>query len=108
MSGLSDQDRELLQRFEARVRAALPGRVDRVVAFGSRARGDHDADSDLDVAVVLNGDVTRDDKDVVIDSGLDMKLELGGPLIIATVLHADQWEEPTRLVENIRSDGVPV
>ena len=39
----------------ARLRAALDGdRIERVVLFGSRARGDAGEESDYDVAVFLN------------------------------------------------------
>lgn len=40
--------RSVLKRFRAAV-------VERVVLYGSRARGDHKPDSDYDVAVVLKG-----------------------------------------------------
>jgi len=106
MSGLSDRDRDLLRRFEARVRDALPGRVERVVAFGSRARGTSRPQSDLDIAVFLNGEVDQDVKDVVIDTGLDLSGDDDSPIVIATVLEAGRWNDDTPLVRAIRSDGV--
>jgi predicted nucleotidyltransferase len=44
-----------LMAFKRAAEAALPGRVTRVVLFGSRARGDADDDSDYDVAVFIRG-----------------------------------------------------
>ncbi|GEP07567.1 nucleotidyltransferase domain-containing protein [Methylobacterium oxalidis] len=38
-----------------RLRALAP--VERVILFGSRARGDHDHDSDWDLCVLLNDDI---------------------------------------------------
>ena len=46
--------RVALQRFVADVRAAYGSRLDRVVLYGSRARGDADLDSDIDALVVLD------------------------------------------------------
>ena len=48
-SALDQLDREL--------RAKLGREYVRLVLFGSRARGDHQADSDADVAVVLRGEI---------------------------------------------------
>jgi predicted nucleotidyltransferase len=42
-----------LARFVSAVRASYGDRVHGIFLFGSRARGDHRADSDADVAVVL-------------------------------------------------------
>lgn len=42
-----------LVAFKRAAEAALPGRVTRVVLFGSRARGDAHEDSDYDVAVFI-------------------------------------------------------
>lgn len=38
---------------------ALPGAVEAVILFGSRARGDARDDSDYDLAVLMRGDLAR-------------------------------------------------
>jgi predicted nucleotidyltransferase len=104
MPGLSDQDRELLRRFEARVRDALPGRVARVVAFGSRARGDHDPDSDLDVAVFVQGELQRHDRDAVYRVGYRLLRERG-LMIQPLVFPGCAWTGDAPLVRNIRREA---
>jgi len=47
------RDDPVLQRFRAAVRDTYGERVERVVLFGSRARGDEQEDTDYDVAVFL-------------------------------------------------------
>jgi predicted nucleotidyltransferase len=44
----------VLGRFRAALNSAYGARIERVVLFGSRARGDARPDSDYDVAVFLN------------------------------------------------------
>jgi predicted nucleotidyltransferase len=105
MTGLSDQDRDLLQRFEARVRDALPGRVERVVAFGSRARGDYEDDSDLDVAVFVHGDLERQDRDEIYRIGYQLLRERG-VMIQPLVFPATAWDENSGLLRNIRGEAV--
>ncbi len=45
----------VLRRFRDAVAALYGERLDRIVLFGSRARGDARADSDYDIAVFLRG-----------------------------------------------------
>jgi uncharacterized protein (UPF0332 family)/predicted nucleotidyltransferase len=49
---LTNREREGLAHFLERLEAECGDRVQRVVLFGSRARGDHDAESDVDLLVV--------------------------------------------------------
>ncbi|HID64244.1 MAG TPA: HEPN domain-containing protein [Anaerolineae bacterium] len=61
---LTDRERESLARFLEQLEAECGDRVQRVVLFGSRARGDHDAESDVDLLVV-----TAEEQDkAVVDS----------------------------------------
>jgi hypothetical protein len=53
MSDRSPQIDPILKRFRAAVTEIYGNRVERVVLFGSRARGDAREDSDYDVAVFL-------------------------------------------------------
>jgi predicted nucleotidyltransferase len=56
---LSAQERAALVDLQQRVRETLPGRSMRWTLFGSRARGDAEPDSDMDVLLEL--DVERFD-----------------------------------------------
>ncbi|TEU13841.1 MAG: HEPN domain-containing protein [Anaerolineales bacterium] len=49
---LTDRERKSLVRFLEQLETECGDRVQRVVLFGSRARGDHDAESDVDLLVV--------------------------------------------------------
>ena len=49
---LTDRERESLARFLEQLEAECGDRVQRVVLFGSRARGDHEDESDVDMLVV--------------------------------------------------------
>ena len=53
----------LPERYRTRVLAALPGRVERIVLFGSRTRGDVHADSDWDFAVFLDHEPSERDRE---------------------------------------------
>jgi len=59
---MSDRERLLLQRLRAKVAERLP--LARLVLFGSRARGDNEPDSDVDVLVVIDGSVSREPLDL--------------------------------------------
>jgi predicted nucleotidyltransferase len=80
--------------------------------FGSRARGVHRPDSDVDVAVVLRGPrgpflSTKLD---MVDIAFDVLLETG-IYIQPMPIWEEQWEHPEthsnpRLLENIERDGI--
>jgi predicted nucleotidyltransferase len=86
--------------------------VAQAIMFGSRARGDNRPDSDLDLAIVLNG--RRGD---FIDTKLDMAgiafdvlLETGilvqaFPMWDGDLVHPERFTNPT-LIQTIAADGV--
>lgn len=106
---MSTQDSLILQRLKARIAERLP--LQRVVLFGSRARGDNEPDSDMDVLVVLDGPVSREAADYVRLCAWELGYENGIVIFPLTVSRAD-WEEglvgATTLAAAVRSEGVEV
>nr|WP_278184601.1 nucleotidyltransferase domain-containing protein [Desulfofarcimen acetoxidans] len=53
-----------------------PGEITKVLLYGSRARGDHRLDSDMDVLILVK-DKKNIDRDKIYDFVLDSELEHG-------------------------------
>ena len=96
----------LLTRVRAAVGEIYGDGVERVVLFGSRARGDAKPDSDYDVAVFL-----RDMRDrfAEMDRLADLSthiLDETGEFIHAMPYRAGAYAERTPLMHEIRAEGI--
>ena len=65
-----------------RIRAIFGDRVEEVVIFGSRIRGDFRPDSDLDVLLVLRDGIKPEDWDRIGELSAELTLELGVSVMI--------------------------
>lgn len=82
------------------------GRIERVVLFGSRARGDAEPDSDYDVAVFLR-DLT--DRPVELDRLAEAETDLlyeTGAVINALAFPSGAYRARTGFMHELRRDGL--
>jgi predicted nucleotidyltransferase len=95
-----------LTRFRDAVRGAYGARVERVVLFGSRARGDARPDSDYDVAVFLH-DMPDGAQEMnrLADIATDVLYDVGG-VVHAMPYPAGSYRDRTPLMHEIRTDGI--
>ncbi len=103
---MAPTDDQILTRFRAALDAAYGARIERVVLFGSRARGDARPDSDYDVAVFLKemggfGDELR----AIVDIETDI-LWHTGTVINALPLAEGTYRDSTGFMAEVRRDGV--
>ncbi len=98
----------VLKRFRAAVSDLYGDRLERVVLYGSRARGEERPDSDYDVAVFLRGmddgwlELTR-----LADIGTEILYDVGKS-VHATAHPAGAEHDRTPLMHEIRKDGLEV
>lgn len=97
----------LVREYKRRAETALPGRVARVVLYGSRARGDARADSDWDVAVFLRGGATARDLTALADAAYDL-IEDSGEFIQPVALPLEGDGAEASFARRIRAEGIAV
>jgi predicted nucleotidyltransferase len=83
-------------------------RLQRVVLFGSRARGDAHADSDYDIAIFLNDMTDRwNEFDRLADIETQITLDTGA-VVHAIPYRTDAYQDRTPLMHEIREEGIDV
>lgn len=97
----------LAERFATEARRAFPQQVERIILFGSVARGDDREDSDIDVLVLWNGDRKEGRKSLI---ALAVKLMLDtGEYVSAKVLTPEAFAEgqrdPSPFLEAVLAEG---
>jgi predicted nucleotidyltransferase len=83
---LDPTQRAALERLASAVRGLLGERLDRILLFGSRARGDAEPDSDIDVLVLTRGDPLPDDRRALSSLAADLQVEAASYLPLSLVL----------------------
>jgi predicted nucleotidyltransferase len=103
---VSPHNDPVLARFRAALDRSYGDRLERVVLFGSRARGDHRPDSDYDVAVFIK-DMGRlwDELGVLGEITTDILLEAGAD-ISAKPFRAGSYGDRTIFMSELRRDGL--
>jgi len=105
MSGAPHTD-TILTRFRGTLNEIYGERLERVVLYGSRARGDHCPDSDYDIAVFIkdpgnffdeSAHLAKVSTDILFDTGA---------VISATPFPAGAYRERTGFMHGLRKDGL--
>lgn len=100
------QSNPALTRFRAAVTEIYGARLERVVLFGSRARGDAKPDSDYDVAVFIkDAGGFADDSARLAAVTTDILLDTGA-VISATPFPSGAYRERTGFMHELRKDGL--
>lgn len=102
-------EKTILEHFKARLQERL--QVQKVILFGSRARGDADPQSDLDVVVVLDDGIDTAAQEYVSDCAWEAGFA-HGIVVVPVVFTRSEWEQgPERqslFVRAVEAEGVPV
>lgn len=73
----------ILQELVAGILTVMEGKLERIILYGSVARGTDTEDSDVDVALLMNDSLDRDTEDRLADFIVDMniKYEASGMMV---------------------------
>lgn len=96
----------ILRRLRTALAEAYGDRLERVVLFGSRARGDFRPDSDYDIAVFIHDWSSRwDELGRLAQISTDILADTG-TMISALPFRAGSYAEPRPLMREIDRDGL--
>jgi predicted nucleotidyltransferase len=103
---LSLLEQRALAELKRRLGDRFGDRIERLVLFGSRARGEGHEHSDLDVLVLLQG-LTPAERREVLDIASDVEDELR--LIVAPIVRDPaRWPAWVPLAKVIAEEGIPL
>jgi predicted nucleotidyltransferase len=105
---LTHEEKAALGEIKQRVQSIVGQRLQGIVLFGSKARGDFDPESDLDVAILVDG-LDQETKRRIIDVVVDVEVKF--LLVVSSLVLS--WEDfqslrarERRIAIDIESEGV--
>ena len=85
--------------------------LNRMILFGSRARGDFTASSDVDIIIVVDGPVTGETEDKISECVWQVGFD-HGLVIVPVVFSRSEWEDGpmqhSLLAQAVSNDGITI
>jgi predicted nucleotidyltransferase len=104
--------RRALEEFAAAVRERFGGAVERILLYGSRARGDDFPDSDVDVIVFLaEGTDLREARGVMSELSCAVAARYGFRFLIQALAYTEETFRQRAsyfFIKNVKREGVPI
>lgn len=99
--------RWLLQQVRQRLVPVYGQRLKGLVLYGSEARGEAESDSDVDVLVLLEGEVhLLEDISKIVDATYDLVLSTGRPLHAMPARNDEYLQQESPLYIRARQEGI--
>ena len=97
----------ILQELQEALRNFYGDRLSNLILFGSQARHESTADSDIDILLILKGKISPGDEILRLGTlKTDLNLKYNELISIVPVSETDYKNRPTPLLENIRREGI--
>lgn len=82
--------------------------IERIVLFGSAARGADTAESDVDIALFVRSDIPKEIEDRMLDLVVDLGLSCNKVLSVVNIDldRFAEWKDSLPFYKNIQKDGV--
>ena len=106
---MSEQLKRILSELRARLTKLYGDRLERLILYGSHARGEAKTESDIDVLVVLKGTVRRwEESQRTSEIRADISLRNNAVVSCMYVSMDGYQNDDEPLLENVRREGVAV
>ena len=101
-------EQHILDELVQGIREALGSRVYRIILYGSVARGTDSQESDVDIAIIMEGTLDNDYDDVLSDFIVDMDLKYDRVFSIADIDQKkfQKWKDAMPFYQSIEREGV--
>lgn len=82
--------------------------LDKIVLYGSYARGEETPESDVDIAVILKPGNTEEMHDKMVDIVVDYELDLALTLSVVTIDYNQysEWNKTLPFYKNVEKEGI--
>jgi hypothetical protein len=105
---LSENDKETLAELKNSLNGLLGDSLVKLVLFGSKARGDDESESDMDIAIIVSG-LTREIKNEILVKVADIEVKRLTPM--STIVFSEEdfnrlKERERRIALDIEKEGI--
>ena len=100
--------KSLLREVEQKLKAVFHEKLDRIILYGSYARGDYNDESDIDIIVLIHDrDLKKYDRHILrINVDLSIRYDVNLSVIIEDKTDFDLNADVIPLFRNIRREGI--
>ena len=104
------RDQPIIEEFKRRIEQRFPGELVRLVVFGSQARGDATAESDIDVLAVVHSEDWKLGDEI---RGIGYELEIAHGLVLSIQVMGQRYYEDLKtrgssFLRNVEREGLHV
>jgi predicted nucleotidyltransferase len=110
VESLTEEEKKAVAEIKEEILALVGDRLRGFYLFGSKARGDYDPESDVDLAILVDG-LDRKTKERIIDIVADKEIKflvVISSLVLSWQDFSDLKERERRIALDIESEGIPL
>lgn len=107
---LSNEEKRVLSALKERLTCLFGEDIKKIILFGSKARGDYDENSDIDIAIIVSN-LDKEKKERILEEIINLEIDYNIPLS-TLILSEDDFEmlkkRERRIVFDIEKEGIEI